>query len=351
MGKELLDLNRKHVLITGASSGLGRAVALEMAGLGAHVSLLARRREQLEETATEARSRGGQALVLPADVTDQSSVDAAVKSAVEEFGPVEALVANAGISPNMSALEMDVPLITSTMQLNFFGVVYPVNAVLPSMIERKAGIIVAVSSVAAFRGLPTMSPYCASKSAVSAWIESLRSELDLKESGIRMVASHPGYIRTPMTEEEETNMPFIVEVEDAARIMVQGIRAGDAQINFPSPLIAMLKTASSLPNRLYDRVIWGSATNPVTWGMAARDACLWVAGGIAVFLAAKYSLTRVSESTAGTLRTVYQFGLPVLSLMALVVSKKLRKSIKVPILIVLMSVPLAVITALVRWLT
>lgn len=351
MAKELLDLNDKHVLITGASSGLGRAVALEMASCGARVSLMARRREQLEETAAEVRSRGGQALVLPSDVTDQSSVEEAVADAEQELGPVDVLVANAGVSPNMSALEMDVPLITSTMQLNFFGVVYPVNAVLPAMIERKSGVIVAVSSVAAFRGLPTMSPYCASKSAVSAWIESLRSELDLKESGVRMIASHPGYIRTPMTEEEETNMPFIVEVDEAARIMVQGIRSGDSQINFPRPLIAMLKFATSLPDRLYDRVIWGSATNPVTWGIAARDACLWVGGGVLVWLLAWYSLRLVPSASASTLRTVYQFGLPVLSLAALVIAKRLRQSIKVPILMLLMSVPLLIVAAIVRWIS
>lgn len=350
MAAELLNLNGKHVVITGASSGLGEALALEFATHGARLTLLARRQEMLDKVAEQVRSGGGEAIAISTDVTDQTSVDAAITQAVEQCGPVDVLVANAGASRNMSVSKMDVPLVTDAMQLNFFGVVYPMNAVLPSMIARRDGVVLAISSVAAFRGLPTMAPYCASKSAVSAWMESLRSELDLQESGVQLIISHPGYIKTPMTETEETNMPFLVEVDDAARTLVDGIRRGESEINFPWQLISMMKFAGRLPNRLYDRVVWGSATNPVTWGIAARDACLWVLGGVVLCLLAWYSLRQVSASTAQTLSTAYRFGFPVLGLAALVLSKRLRKSIKVPIVIVVFSVPLAIIAGLVQWL-
>ena len=185
------SLNNKHIVITGASSGLGAELATQMAALGGRLTLIARRQEQLDAVAAQILAEGGAALCLAADVTDKRAIEAAIERGIEQQGPVDVLVANAGVSPNMSVLELDVELTQSTMQVNFFGVVYATNAVLPSMIERKCGVVLAISSVAAFRGLPTMAPYCASKSAVTAWMESLRSELDFRESGVHLVISHP----------------------------------------------------------------------------------------------------------------------------------------------------------------
>ena len=346
---ERVNLSNEHVVITGASSGLGEALALELATHGARITLLARRQDQLNTVAESVRARGGDALAIATDVTVQKDLDKAIERAVAQFGPVGILIANAGISPGMSALELDVPLIDNAMQLNFFGVVYAVNAVLPSMIERKSGLILAISSSAAFRGLPTMAPYCASKSAVSAWMESLRSELDLEETGVRIVTSHPGFIKTPMTENTESDMPFLVQAEDAARILVQGMVRGGSQINFPWPFIAMLKFAGRLPNRMYDQAVWSSVSDPVTLNVAARDACWWILGGVGLCVTAWSSLRFVLAPTAETLTTIYWIALPVLAASALFVAGWLRRSTKVPSLIALFTIPLGILVGLVRF--
>lgn len=348
MAAKRVNLSGKHVVITGASSGLGAALALEMAGHGARVALLARRQELLDAVAGKIASRGGEAIALATDVRVEESVAAAVAQAVEQWGPVDILVANAGVSPNMAAAEVDVSLVEDTMQLNFFGVVYPMNAVLSSMIERQDGIVLAISSVAAFRGLPTAAPYCSSKAAVSAWMESLRSELDLRNSGVRLVTSHPGFINTPMTSGEEFEKPFMIEADDAARRLVQGLFSGASEINFPWQLVAMMKFANWLPNRLYDRLVWGSVTNPVTWGTAVRDASLWVAGWVTACLVAVFSTRLVSTEMAQNLLSVCRIAAPLLWIVMLYLSQRIRGTVKVPILIVLFSIPLAVIAAVIR---
>jgi short-subunit dehydrogenase len=286
-------------------------------------------------------SGGARRFPLSTDVTSQESIDESMARAVEQFGPVDVLVANSGISPNMTAHEMDVPLVEETMRVNFFGVVYAMNAVLPAMCARGDGVILAVSSLAAFRGLPKSGPYCASKSAVSAWMESLRT--DLVDSGVTLITSHPGYIRTAMTAQVEIDMPYLVEAEDAARLLVRGIQSRASEIDFPWQLVLMVKLAGLLPNRLYDRAMAG--TNRVSWGTAARDACLWLLGGVAACLAAWLALRGAPPSTAATLKSVYAVGFPLLGLASLVISRQLRGSSKVPILIVVLGLPLAAIAA------
>lgn len=246
----MMSLENKHVVVTGASSGLGRAVALETAGAGARLSLLARRIDQLEDVARQVVERGGQAHALPADVTVQDSVDAAITEAIQNFGPVDVLVANAGVSPTMSVHAIDVKQAEDVMRVNYFGVVYTMNAVLPAMIERNEGVVAAVSSLAASRGLPYSATYCASKAAVTAWVESLR--IELRGTGVKLITSHPGYIRTPMTTEVEHELPHMVEVEDAARRLVKGICKQKSEINFPRRLSIPVKIARMLPNRIYD---------------------------------------------------------------------------------------------------
>ncbi len=349
MAASTISFTDQHIIITGASSGLGAELARQMAGLGARVTLIARRQEQLDEVAARIAADGGVAFPVAADVTDQSVIQAAIARAVEVHGPVDILVANAGVSPNMAATEMDVALIRNTMQLNFFGVVYAVNAVLPSMVERKRGTVLAISSVAAFRGLPTMAPYCASKSAVTAWMESLRSELDHTESGVRMVTSHPGYIRTSMTEDTEADMPFLIDVDTAVELLINGLATGKSRIDFPWQLIAMFRVACRLPNRLYDRVISGTATNPFTWGDAVRDAVVWVMGGLAVFISAPFFLNKVAATVDPVWGTIGRVALPFLCLAILVFSGRIRRSAKVPVLIVLMAAPVAVIAGVLSW--
>ncbi|MCH2210244.1 MAG: SDR family NAD(P)-dependent oxidoreductase [Fuerstiella sp.] len=348
MGTERLNLENRHVVITGASSGLGEAVAMEMAAHGAYITLLARRQERLDAVAQRIADRGGNALPLTADVTCKDDVNAAISRAVDQWGPVDILVANAGVSPNMKASELDVQLVENTMQINFFGVIYAMNAVLPAMLKRREGVVLTISSVAAFRGLPTMGPYCASKAAVSSWMESLRSELDFQKTGVRLITSHPGFIDTPMIDSEKTPKPFLVDVNEAARLLVQGMIKGKSEINFPWQLVTIMKFAQRLPNRLFDRAVIGSVTNPVTWTAAAGDAVLWVSGALVAWGLFRFTLRTVSPPTAETLTLLGRVAVPLLVTGVLIVSKRLRGSIKIPILIVIVSVMLAACTGLAK---
>lgn len=346
MAGQSLTLNGRHVVITGGSTGLGEALALEIATHGAKVTLLARRQVLLDEVAARVRERGSEALAVATDVTSQESVESALAQAVEQFGPVDVLIANSGVSPDMSVHDLDVPVIENAMRVNYFGVVYAMHAVLPSMIERKTGTIMAISSLAAFRGLPTCGPYCASKSAVSAWMESLRSEL--RPVGVKLITSHPGYIRTAMTAKHNGKLPFMVDVEDAARGLVREMLKGRSEINFPWQLAVAVKVARRLPNDLYDRLIWSAGSGAVTWRTAAKDACLWLAFAVATCLLARLAPRWLSPSTAETLHQALPFALPILGLLMLGASREVRGSTKVPILIVALGLPIAAITGITR---
>jgi short-subunit dehydrogenase len=249
----MLDLRGRHVVVTGASSGIGKSLALALAGEGARVTLIARRKEALDALANEIEAAGGKAFAVSADVGIKESVEAAMGQARAVSGPVDVLVANAGIGRNMNVKKLDTTLVEETMQINFMGVVYATCAVLPEMIERNEGTIVAVSSLAAWRGLPTSAPYCASKAAVTAWMEGLRT--DLHHTNVQMSTCHPGFIRTPMTDKNKFKMPFLMEVDDAATALVKGIRKGGSEINFPWRLVTLMRLVRFVPNWLFDRAV------------------------------------------------------------------------------------------------
>lgn len=337
-----MSLKGKHVVITGASSGLGAALALDMAAHGARIALLARRQDRLQSVAQQVKERGGKALPLSTDVGSRDSVDASIARAEEAFGPVDVLVANAGMSRQMSARELDAAVVEEIMKVNFMGVVYAMSVVLPSMVERRSGVVLTISSLAAFRGLPIHGPYCASKAAVSAWMQSLRVEL--RETGVKLITAHPGYIDTEMTAPDESDMPYMLPANEAARKLVHGLLRGASEINFPWQLAVLTKVARSLPNWLYDRVMWG--TSSVSWGTAARDAFFWVTAGLAVCVLAWLSVRAAPAPVSETLKAVYSLAMPALYVAALVVSRLLRGSTKVPILIVVLSLPLAAVAAI-----
>lgn len=342
MTAEPMMLNAKHVVITGASSGLGEALALELAGHGARLTLLARRQDRLDAVAQEVRKRGGEAWAASTDVKCRNSVESAIAQAVEKFGPVDVLIANSGISLGMSSRDLNIEAVEETMRVNYFGVVYAVTAVLPSMMERQTGTVMVISSLAASRGLPNIGPYCASKAAVSKWIESLRPEL--APLGVRLITSHPGYIDTPMTQVNRYHMPFLVKVDDAARMLVGGMLKGATEINFPWQAVLLTKLGGIVPSSLYDRAM--SDKTGVSWRTAALDAILWLVGGIGACVALWLWLRSQTSPAAVTMRTVFPLALPLLGLAVLALSRRLRGSTKVPILIVLLGIPLAIVAAL-----
>ncbi len=242
----------KVVLITGASSGIGRALALELGRRGARVGLLARRDEALITLAEEVERAGGRALALKADVRDAAEMKMAAERVRGQWGHVDVLVANAGMSTTASAKDLDAGEAGDVISINVIGVVNSVAAVLPQMIERGAGQLVAISSLAAFRGLPKSAAYSASKAAVSTFFESLR--VDLARSGVAVTIIHPGFIRTAMTANRKKKLPFLLEVDDAACRILRAVERRSRTYAFPWQLAGVVRLLRHAPNFLYDRI-------------------------------------------------------------------------------------------------
>lgn len=247
----MTNLKSKAVLLTGASSGIGRAVAVELGRQGARVALVARREDLLAEVARDVRAAGGETLVLPADVTDRDAAAATVAETSREWGAVDIVIANAGMGVTRPAHKLRVEDVETMMRVNYLGAVYVILAALPAMVERKSGHVVGVSSLAAYRGLPGSAGYSATKAALSAFLESVR--IDMRPHGVSVTTVHPGFVKTPMTEPNKFHMPFLMDVDKAAKIMVQGIQAERAEVNFPWQLVGIMNAVRRLPNAVYDR--------------------------------------------------------------------------------------------------
>lgn len=249
----MLDWSQKVVFITGASSGIGRALAVELGRRGAALGLLARRAETLREIVREVEASGGRALALPADVKDADAVRAAAAEVREKFGRIDVLVANAGIGVTTDARDLQPAEVADVIGVNVLGAVNSVTAVLPEMVEQKSGQLVVISSLAAYRGLPKSGAYCASKAAVSAFFESLR--VDLHGSGVDVTIIHPGFIKTPLTAGREAQMPFLMELDDAVRKIIRAIEARKKSYAFPWQLATIVRAAMLMPTSLYDRIV------------------------------------------------------------------------------------------------
>ena len=243
-------------MITGASSGIGRRLALELGVRGAKVGLMARRAEALQEIVREAESIGSKALALPADVQNVDSVRLAADRLRDEFGPIELLVANAGIGGTTDAAEIRTSEVATVININVIGAVNSVAAVVPEMVARGRGHLVAISSLAAYRGLPKSAAYCASKAAVSAFFESLR--LDLQPRGIDVTIIHPGFIKTPLTAGRHAQMPFLMELNDAVKKIIHAIEQRRKSYAFPWQLATIVRAGMIMPNFMYD---WISRRN------------------------------------------------------------------------------------------
>lgn len=247
------DWSQKVVFITGASSGIGRSLAVELGRRGASLGLIARRAETLREIAGEVEGAGGHALALPADVKDAGAVRAAADEVRGKFGRVDVLIANAGIGATTDARALRADEVANVINVNVLGAVNSVTAVLPEMVEQKSGQLVVISSLAAYRGLPKSGAYCASKAAVSAFFESLR--VDLRGSGVGVTIIHPGFIKTPLTAGREAQMPYLMELDDAVLKIVRAIEKRKKSYAFPWQLASIVRAAMLMPVPLYDRII------------------------------------------------------------------------------------------------
>jgi NAD(P)-dependent dehydrogenase (short-subunit alcohol dehydrogenase family) len=222
-----MNLENKVVLITGASSGIGKAIALQLLKENCKVILLARRIELLEELINplpitnhplRERSEASQPLIIKCDVGKKNEVVSAYKMIKEKFGGVDIAILNSGAGHTVTVDNYDSRFAEDTFGANFFGIIYWVEQFLPDFVKKKSGMIVGVSSLADNRGFSGSGFYCASKSAASIYLEGLRVEL--KMHGIKVITVKPGFVKTPMTAQNKFKMPFLMEPEQAAHIII-----------------------------------------------------------------------------------------------------------------------------------
>ena len=244
---------RDVILLTGASSGIGEALAIALAKRGATLGLLARREQELSDLAKRCEDAGGTARVLVTDVTDAAAVAASAEKLRKEFGHIDILVANAGIGGNNAETRSLRPeAVKKVIDINLMGAANSVAAVLPHMIERGSGHLVAISSLAGFRGLPKSAAYSASKAGMTAFFESVR--LDVQHKGIDVTIIQPGFIKTPLTAGRENKMPFLMELGDAIPLFIKAIEKKKKFAAFPWQLATIVRAGKIFPAWLYDRV-------------------------------------------------------------------------------------------------
>lgn len=235
--------------ITGASSGIGRALALALAAEGATVTASARREEELHAVAREAEPLPGSIVPYPVDVTESTAVTQIVSRIEAEQGPIDCVILNAGVYDPQRSDHFSAEGYRRVFEVNVLGVARCLEAVLKPMAERRAGEICIMGSLAAYRGLPEAAPYGATKAAVQNMSESLAP--GLARQGIHLRLISPGFVRTPMTEQNPFPMPLIMDVDKAAAIIVRGLHKRHFEIAFPTRLAWILKLARGLPYALW----------------------------------------------------------------------------------------------------
>lgn len=242
-------------VITGASSGIGWEMAKELAQGGCHVGLVARRLERLETLAAECRGMGVKAAVAQANVADRQATLAAFRQLREALGPVDLLIANSGLGLPTLLEPMNMDDVDQMIRVNFLGVVYAIEAVLPEMLQRGRGQIAGVSSLASYKGMPGESGYCSSKAAVNVYLEGLR--IQLRTRGIAVTTICPGFIKTPMTDVNVFPMPFLMDADKAAKKMIHAIARKTKVYNFPWQTSLLMRGLRWLPDRMVARIFAG----------------------------------------------------------------------------------------------
>ena len=238
-------------MVTGAGSGIGRSLAQLLAQDGYAIAGVDMREDGLRSLADDLKDKPYAWAV--GDVTDPAGLQDAVRQVETKLGPVDLLVANAGVGYETTAANYNVEAMNHIIGVNLIGVSNSIGAVLPGMVERKRGHLVGISSIASYRGLPRMLGYCASKAGVNALMEGLRVELT--PLGIHTTIVCPGWVRTPLTDRLEGEMEHLIEVEDAAREIAYAIRRKLWFYTFPSAMRWKLRMMMSWPRSWQDGMI------------------------------------------------------------------------------------------------
>jgi short-subunit dehydrogenase len=241
-----MDLKDRTAWVVGASSGIGAATARELVSRGARVAISARRQDQLTKVA------GGLMLAVPADVTDAQGLQAAADRVRAELGPIDLVLLNAGYWHQMHATSWDTEVFRRHVEVNLVGMSNGIGAVLPEMIARGSGVIAGVASVAGYRGIARSEAYGATKAGQINLLEALRSQLVGK--GVHVTTICPGFVRTEMTADNSFPMPFIIEADEAARAICDGLERDRNEIVFPVRMAILMKAARLVPVSLWPKL-------------------------------------------------------------------------------------------------
>ncbi len=248
--------NRKfsHVVVTGASGGIGAALALHYAQEGIVLSMTGRNPERLGETARQCRERGAQVHTGIIDVTNREGMETWL-GGIDDANPVDIVIANSGISAGTGGIlhGEDPGQVRRLFEVNVTGVLNTVEPLLPRMIARGKGHVALMSSLAAFRGWPGAPAYCASKAAVKVYGEGLRGAL--RKTGVRVHVICPGFVRSRMTDANDYPMPFLIGADKAARIIASGIERNKGRIAFPLPAHCAAWMFGAMPDFLAQAIL------------------------------------------------------------------------------------------------
>ena len=251
----------QKVIITGASTGIGRAIAIELAKGGAQLGLIARREELLLELVNEIQTLGGKAFYRVADISERKETLIGISELVNCMGGIDILIANAGVGAPTTIQPFNVETQEKMIKVNLLGVIYCIEAILQTMLASEKGQIVAISSLAGFKGLPGESGYTASKAGLNTFMEGMRIQLRPKNIFVSTIC--PGFIKTPMTEvNNEEDMPWLMDAETAAKIIIKAIQRTTKVLRFPWQTSLLMRITGWLPDWLIERAMKKYNENP-----------------------------------------------------------------------------------------
>lgn len=243
-----MNFENKVVLITGASSGIGKELAHQLSTRNVKLAVIARRDHLLNNIA-----EGNENIFrVKCDVSKKDEVKSAFKQIIEKFGRIDVAILNAGYSVRMSVENYNSDSAEKIFGANVFGIIYWVEQLLPDFLKRKGGMIVGVSSLADSKGYSKSGFYSASKAAATIYLEGLRAELI--KYNIKVLTVRPGFVKTPMTDKNEFDMPLIMEPEKAAKIIISGIEKEKRMIQFPLLLVAATRIIRFVPNWIFENL-------------------------------------------------------------------------------------------------
>ncbi len=244
----------EKIILTGASDGIGKALAFEFANRGHVLGLIARRENLLNEVKLECEKRGSpKVLVRTLDITDEAKLESVLDELDDAFSGATMFIANAGITSRSSFQSDAWEEVKKTFMVNVMGTIHGLEHMKLKMIKRRSGILCGISSIAAARGMPTAGSYSSSKAALTTHLETMR--VDLIPFGVSVVTVAPGFIETEMTKKNKGNMPFLMKADRAAKIFVDGILKRKRFVVAPRPYRFIYPILQMLPRALFDRIM------------------------------------------------------------------------------------------------